>query len=244
MKFLSIITPTYNSEKKILNCVNSVIDQNFGDYEHIIVDNCSSDQTMNLVNNINNKKIKTISENDNGIYYAMNKGAEISSGEYLLFLNSDDYLIDKNFFLNSSNILKQKKFDIFYSNIIYEKTIFNFKRKYISGKVLNKIKLGWHLPHPGTIINRNFFKKMNYFNTEYKISSDFDFFIRSQLKNDTKYYYYNYYTLNMSHGGVSSGLKNIIKSNFECYRSLKMNRYRLPGLFIIMKLIRKFFQFI
>ena len=110
--FLSIITPTYNSQDKILFCINSVIKQNFEDYEHIIIDNNSTDRTLKLIKGINNKRIKIISEQDKGIYFAMNKGAKIASGQYLLFLNSDDFLIDDNFFENSYKILENNRYDI------------------------------------------------------------------------------------------------------------------------------------
>ena len=117
--FISIITPTFNSEKLIKICLSSVKDQNFQNYEHIIIDNSSNDKTLKIIKEFNNPKIKLISENDNGIYDAMNKGINASSGEYLLFLNSDDKLIDRNFLSNVNKILLSKKIDILYSNIIY-----------------------------------------------------------------------------------------------------------------------------
>ena len=85
---------------------------------------------------------------------------------------------------------------------------------------------------------------MNYFNTNYKISADFDFFFKCLLNKNVSYFYYNKYTVLMLPGGRSSGLKNIIKSNIECYKSLKKNNYNKPLLFIFFKLVRKIFQFI
>lgn len=241
--FLSIITPTNNSQDTISDCINSVLKQNFDDYEHIIIDNNSSDKTIKLIQDINNKKIQIISEEDKGIYFAMNKGTKIASGKYLLFLNSDDHLIDDSFFKNVYKILNNKKYDLIYSNVIYPKNKFNIKRKYKTGIIDSKIKLGWHLPHPGTIINKNFLNYMNYFDTQYQIASDFDFFFRCQLNKDTSYFYYDKFTVLMLPGGASSGLKNIIKSNIECYHSLKKNKYKNPLLFIIFKLFRKILQF-
>ena len=241
MKFISVITPTYNSEKKISRCISSVINQNYNDYEHIIIDNTSSDQTLNIIQKFENNKIKVISENDKGIYYAMNKGINLASSTYLLFLNSDDHIVDKEFFIKASKILDNNNIDILYSNIKYEKNAFNLKRKFIPGNILNISKFGNHLPHPGTIINKKFIIKMNSFDIKYKISADFDFFMRCK-KQIVNYYYYDFFTVEMSNGGASSGIKNIIKSNCECYDSLKINKIKFPHLFIFIKILKKFLQ--
>ena len=241
--YLSVITPTYNSQDTILKCINSVIKQNFKNYEHIIIDNNSEDATLKLVRDVKSKNIKIISEEDEGLYFAMNKGAKIAFGHYLLFLNSDDFLIDNDFFKDSFKILSNKKYDILYSNIIYKKNRIQVQRKYKTGIISNQLKLGWHLPHPGTIINKNLLKNMNYFDTKYKISADFDFFFRCLINKNVSYFYYDKTTVLMLPGGRSSGFKNIIKSNIECYKSLKKNNYKSPFLFIFFKLVRKILQF-
>lgn len=83
--FLSIITPTFNSQKYLAKCLNSVFDQNFENYEQLIIDNFSSDRTISIAKKIGNSRIKIVSEIDNGIYDAMNKGINYSNGQYLLF---------------------------------------------------------------------------------------------------------------------------------------------------------------
>lgn len=242
--FISIITPTFNSEKFLSNCLISVKNQNFENYEHIIIDNCSYDKTITIIKEFDNPKLKLISESDGGIYDAMNKGIAVSSGEYLLFLNSDDTLVD-NFFLNNANkILLKNNIDILYSNIIYKKNFLGFSRKYITGEISKINKIGNHIPHPGSLIKKTFLSNMNNFDTNYKISADFDFFIKAKNHEKTNYHYYNKYTVLMSSGGASSGLKNIFYANIECYKSLKKNNENFPMLFIIVKLLRKFLQFL
>ncbi|MFL2898354.1 MAG: glycosyltransferase family 2 protein [Candidatus Pelagibacter sp.] len=240
--FLTIITPTNNSEDKILKCINSVNEQTFKDYEHIIVDNKSTDETLNIIKHFNNEKIKIISEKDNGIYFAMNKGIEISKGKYLLFLNSDDYILEKNFFDKINNIFKNDEFDLCYTNIIYQKNIFNISRKYKSGNQNNINKIGWHIPHPGTVIKKKYINSLGNYNTKYLISADFDFFIKCQNNKKTTFYYLDEYSIKMSTGGASSGIINIIKANYECYNSLLSNGYKNPLIFVFVKLIKKFFQ--
>lgn len=242
--FISIITPTFNSEKLIKICLSSVKDQNFQNYEHIIIDNSSNDKTLKIIKEFNNPKIKLISENDNGIYDAMNKGINASSGEYLLFLNSDDKLIDRNFLSNVNKILLSKKIDILYSNIIYEKNFFGITRKYITGNLDKIHKFGNHIPHPGSLISKKFMHSIGNFDVNLKISADFDFFIKAKKNKEVIYYYYDKFTVLMSHGGASSGIKNIFEANIECYKSLKKNNEKFPLFFIIVKLLRKFLQFL
>lgn len=240
--FISIITPTFNSEKTIQKTIESVADQCFDNYEHIIIDNLSTDNTLQILKKFNDK-IKIITEKDKGIYFAMNKGANLSKGKNLLFLNSDDYILDNKFLENAYTIWQNYKYDILYSDILYEPNLFGVSRKYISGSYSLNSKLeGWHIPHPGSIINKDFFQNLGMFSTEFKIASDFDFFIKSQNIPNTKFYYYNNFSIKMSLGGASSGLLNIIKSNIECYQSLKKNKIKEPIYFVLKKLLKKFLQ--
>ena len=241
---ITIITPTFNSENTLENCLKSVRDQKYHNYEHLIIDNNSTDNTKNIIKKFASNKIKTVSETDEGIYYAMNKGVKYSKGEFILFLNSDDQLIDEFFLLNYIKILEENIVDILYSNVLYKKNIFGFSRKFKTGNTLNINKVGFHLPHPGTLIRKKYLINSGLFDLRYKISADFDFFIKSKNNKNTKYRYYNNYTVLMSIGGASSGLKNIIKANIECYKSLKRNNEKNPFLFIFLKLFRKFFQLI
>ena len=87
---VSIVTSTFNSEKTILDTLNSVKNQTYKNIEHIIVDGLSTDKTLQIINNFENENLKIISEPDNGIYDAMNKGLKIATGEVIGLLNSDD----------------------------------------------------------------------------------------------------------------------------------------------------------
>ena len=114
----------------------------------------------------------------------MNKGIVASSGEYLIF-NSDDILVD-NFLNNANKILSKNNIDILYSNIIYKKFLFS---KYITGEISKIIKLEiiYHTPE---VNKKTFLSNMNNFDTSYKISADFDFFIKAKNHEKTNYHYY------------------------------------------------------
>ena len=97
---VSVVTVCYNADKTISNTIKSVLEQNFSDYEYIIVDGASKDNTLNIVEGFRSGfedkgiSFKVVSEKDNGIYDAMNKGAKLCSGEWILFLNADDSFAD------------------------------------------------------------------------------------------------------------------------------------------------------
>jgi glycosyltransferase involved in cell wall biosynthesis len=92
---VSIITPVFNNEKFIDVCINSVLNQDYENIEHIVIDGGSTDSTIEILNKFKNN-IKIISEKDNGIYDAINKGIKVSSGEIVGILNADDFFNDNN----------------------------------------------------------------------------------------------------------------------------------------------------
>lgn len=240
----SIITATYNSEKTISKSIKSVLDQTFEDFEILIIDNISNDKTLKICKNFNDKRVKIFSNKDNGIYHAMNIGAKKSLGRYISFLNSDDFFFSKTYLMSIFMELKKKSFDIIYSKVLYKKTNLILRRQYnvdnfFVPNFLKKILI----PHPGTFFNKSFFFNIGGFSENYKISGDFDFFLRSSLNKNTKYCSLNEFGTIMSTGGASSGLINIIKSNKECYLSLKKNKIRYPILMILIKILSKIFQY-
>ena len=240
---LSIITPTYNSEKSINDCLNSVSSCMFDSYEHIIIDNVSKDNTLKIIHNFQSKKIKVLTKKDKGIYNAMNIGAKLARGKYIMFLNSDDIIINNKFFKTFKKIISDKNIDILYSNIIYQKNFLNIARKYLPGKfTFKKILNGWHPPHTGLVVKRNFFLQFMY-DEQFHIASDYDFFIKVFNLNKIKVFYYNKINFLMGLGGKSDGFFGLLKGNYECYKSLKKNKYKKPVLIIIKKIFFKITQF-
>ena len=115
---VSIITVTYNSANTILTTLNSVKSQTWNSIEHIIIDGNSSDNTMEIVNNFPHVS-KVIVENDDGIYDAMNKGIENSSGDIIGFLNSDDWFFNDNVIEEIVNCFRNNKIDAVYGDLVF-----------------------------------------------------------------------------------------------------------------------------
>ena len=117
---ISIITPTFNSENFISSNINSIKIQTYNNFEHIIIDNKSKDKTLEIIKN-EGKNSKIISESDNGIYHAFNKGITLATGDVISIINSDDYLADDKVLENVISVFNSHDIDIVYGNIKYVK---------------------------------------------------------------------------------------------------------------------------
>ena len=176
MKF-SIITPVKNNSKYILQNILSVKNQSFKNFEHIIIDGKSNDQTIPIIKKNSHSKLRLISERDRGIYDAMNKGIKIAKGDIICILNSDDY-----FYKNALKIIN--KYFTIYKNIDF---IFGtvFKHKLMHGYYPKKIfwTFGFYTTHSvGFFIKKKSHSKVGLYNLKYKYSSDYDFFYRMIVK--------------------------------------------------------------
>ena len=118
MKF-SIITVCWNSEDTIKSSLESVNEQTFEDIEHIIIDGGSNDSTLEIVKKFGRRVRRIISEPDGGIYHAMNKGIQVSSGEFIGFLNSDDFFADSAVIERYAAAAKNEDSNILYSDVTF-----------------------------------------------------------------------------------------------------------------------------
>ena len=167
-KKITIITPTFNSSKTILTNLKSVKNQKYKNFEHLIIDKNSNDGTKNLVKKENNKKIRIISEKDNGIYDAINKGIKLAKGEIISILHSDDVYYSDQTLLKVVKAFEGNKVDIVYGNLLYvnksnlDKIIRFWKsNNYSKGK----FSKGWSPPHPAFFVTRKMYEKFGFYNT-------------------------------------------------------------------------------
>ena len=178
MPVFSIIIPTYNSEEKIAKAIDSVLHQSFSDFEICIIDGASTDRTMEIVSNyaLNEKRVKFISENDRGIYDAMNKGIIFSSGHWIYFLGSDDTLYSKDVLQIIYSYCTTTKASILYGNVKMDGDTGWSKHGDIYDGPFNLHKLMLqNICHQAIFYHRSVFKKIGNFNTVYKICADWDF---------------------------------------------------------------------
>ena len=178
---LSIITVNLNDALGLEKTINSVIKQSFTDFEHIVIDGKSTDGSIAVIEQKENEYksinggIHWISEHDLGIYNAMNKGIKMAKGDYCLFLNSGDWLLDNNTLANIN--LQEQNNGILYGDIIYIDGNRSIKRNLPEKLTINTF-LDGSLYHPSTFIKRELFNKYGNYNEKFKIVSDYDFFLR------------------------------------------------------------------
>ncbi len=224
---ISIITVCLNAAKYIGDNITSVKNQDYPNIEHIFIDGLSNDNTVSIIKNMVGKNHTLISEPDLGIYNAMNKGIELASGKYLIFLNSDDMFSDQNIITKYVEAINQKSADIVFSDILFiqRSNKNNIIRTWKAGNFnKRKLKFGWMPPHPGVLIKAEIFKKFGGFNEKFKISGDYDFLLRIFSGFEGKIVYLNSVSVIMRYGGVSSrNYKNTFRKWKEDFIAIKQN---------------------
>jgi glycosyltransferase involved in cell wall biosynthesis len=223
---VSLITVTYNSEKYIETCIKSVINQDYLNIEYIIIDGNSNDNTKQIINEYKDNISMFISENDKGIYDALNKGIEISTGDIVGLLHSDDLLHDNNVI---SRIVKsfQSDTDCVYSDSYYINQITNKKTRYYSSNNFTnwKFSIGLMPSHPTIYFRSKVLKEYQLYNINYKIASDFDLILRHFISYKCRSKYIKDIWVIMREGGVSTlGYSSKIKITKELLKSCRENK--------------------
>ena len=197
--FFSIIIPTYNSIKVLDAAVNSIIPQTYKDYEIVFIDGESTDGTLELIKDYKEKYtdvIRYISEPDQGIYDAMNKGVNYATGKWVYFLGSDDYLLNDCVL---ENILAhiEKETDFIYGNTIWNSSVV--------GEAFSKSTLVYkNITHQAIFYKRELFDKLSNYNLEFKVWADYEFNLRCFGDDSINKKYVNLNIAQFSLGGFSS----------------------------------------
>ena len=244
---ISIITVCYNSQNTIAFTLNSILNQDYKNIEHIIIDGGSTDNTINIINQYNFKNKKFISEKDNGIYDAMNKGISIATGDILTILNADDIYHNDTTISEVVKLIKESPSEnIYIGNVVFFKNnnFRNISRIY-TAKFFKKwmLNIGVMPPHPSTFIKKEIYKIYKY-NVTYKIASDFEFFLRLFKINNYNFKYLDLIIVRMRAGGISG--KNILSyliSSIEINKAFKSNKLSISYLSILARIPFKLNQF-
>lgn len=245
---ISIITVCFNSSKTIEDTIKSVVSQSFFEnIQYIIIDGGSTDTTLEIISKYRDKIDVVVTERDNGLYDAMNKGVKIASGDVIGFINSDDIFCDnqalekviKIFYDNSS--LDSVYADLYYVSQYNQSVII---RKWISGEQ-KSFSVGWHPAHPTLYIKKIIYDKYGLFNLDFKLASDFELMLRFFDRYKITSYYIPEVFVKMRLGGeTNKNLVNIFNQNFECIRAFRLNGLKINFiLYLTRRLLSKIFQF-
>lgn len=244
---ISIITPVLNGKKTIKDTIESVIGQSYADIEYIVVDGGSVDGTFEILDAYTQKISKIISEKDNGIYDAMNKGIRVVTGDVIGILNADDMYASGDVIEKVIRKFEKTSADVVYGDLEY------VKRKDISKKTrywntgtysIKKLRSGWTIPHPVLFLKKGVYDRIGLYREDFKIAADYEFILRL-LKNDIfKLEYINEIFVWMREGGVSGGsLKKRIAGWTELKKAWAVNKLRVPPFFILRRVLLKFGQY-
>lgn len=235
---ISIITVCFNSAKTIRQTIESVLNQTYTNIEYILVDGKSTDNTMDIIQEYEPKFAEKgiiyrwISEPDNGIYDAMNKGIKMATGEWIGIINSDDWYESDNCEIIQKN--SNLKNTIIYGTIKYWKNnrpLFIKKNEDI--RLLNK---GMVIPHPSVFMTKSIYKKNGLFNTNLKIAADWELMIRA-WKNQINFYYIKELKVNFACNGISSEINYQTISEKHQIRKLN-NLYKFMDIYYLIDLIK------
>ena len=242
---ISVITISYNAEDTIEKTLKSIENQSYNNIEHIIIDGGSKDSTLEICNSFSHEA-KIISELDNGVYDAFNKGLKLATGDVVGFLNADDTFYNENSIQDIVDAFSNNETDIVYGNLDYVNEESKVIRNWIS-KPYEKglVKKAWMPAHPSFYCKKEVYDRLGGYNDSFKIAGDFELCLRFLEINQVPSFYLNKKLVKMLVGGISnSGLKSKWIIFKEDLRAFKINNISVnPVLFFLYKLkkLKQFF---
>jgi glycosyltransferase involved in cell wall biosynthesis len=243
---VTIITATYNSAATIADTLVSVKTQTYPDIEHVVIDGCSKDGTLDIVKKSGHVN-HVLSEPDEGIYDAMNKGIKLASGDIIGILNSDDFYPDDQVIADVVSHFEKTGCDALYADLVYIDPEKNGRiiRKWKSGGFnRNNFLRGWMPPHPTFFVRRSVYERFGVFDTRLKSAADYELLLRFLYLKQVSACYLPRVTVHMRAGGMSNrSLKNRIKAHFEDYRAWSFNGIKPKWYTIVLKPMRKVLQY-
>ena len=245
---ISIITATYNSAATVRDTIESVLNQTHSDWELIIKDGGSKDDTLGICRSFADKRIKIVSCPDDGLYDAMNQGIKTATGEIIGILNSDDFFYDNHVLGRIVTAISDETIGCVYGDLQFVDAKDTSKVVRIwKGSQYQKggFRKGWHPAHPTFYARKKCFNEYGAFDTSFEVSADFELMLRFIEKHQVSSRYIPHYFVKMRMGGESTGsLKNIIKGNQNILRAFEKNGISRPPFYLVRRLAPKVFSVI
>lgn len=243
---ISLVTTTFNSAATIRDTIESVLAQNYIDTEHIIIDGASCDNTLDNVKYYGNKIATIISEPDQGIYDAMNKGIKAATGDVIGILNSDDFFTSTDVLSTIAETFQNNDIDALYGDVHFvnpdnlEKTV-----RYYSSAIFRPslFRFGFMPAHPSFYMKKSCYEKFGLYSLDYKIASDYDLLIRYLYLHKIKYKYIKKDFVTMRTGGISTeNVNSRIILNKEIIKACRQYGIYTNMLLLSLKYLYKIFE--
>lgn len=247
MKKLSIITVTYNSEKYLAECIESVIGQTYPNIEHIIIDGKSKDATVSIIQKYSNHIARWVSETDRGMYDAINKGLELASGDFVGILNSDDMLDTPGVIAAIVKAFEENNTDAVYGDLeyVYQDDPTKIWRIW-KGKPYKRslFKVGWMPAHPTFYLKKSCIDQYGGYENHYFSAADYEFMSRYLYKHGLSAYYLPMLIVKMRVGGMSNkSFLQRVRANRRDYLAMKKNNIPFAFFVSVLKPLSKLHQF-
>jgi len=223
---VSIITVVYNNACVIKTAIESVLSQTYPKIEYIIIDGKSTEGTVEIIRAYGDKISKFISEPDNGMYDAMNKGIKLATGDIIGILNSDDIYKTNDAIEQVVDVFQRQNVQSVFADLVYVRSenLDKVVRYYDSGYFCpDRFAYGWMPAHPTFFVKKEVYEKYGYFKTDYQIAADFELTARFLKKYGITYAYLPKVLVKMRTGGVSNSLKSFYINSMEQLRACKEN---------------------
>ena len=229
-----------------MDTLNSINSQTYKKIEHIVIDGVSTDGTLDLLYSAKSKISKLVTEKDSGIYDALNKGINHSSGDVIGFMHADDVFENEDVLQKVAAAFEDPTVDAVYGDLLYVQynDIKKVVRYWKSGKYNNKsLSYGWMPPHPTFYVRRSVYERLGVFDTRYRIAADYDIILRFLAAGISASYISTVF-VRMRVGGISNrSFRTIFAKSIEDYKITKRNK--VGGIFtLIFKNFRKLPQFL
>lgn len=228
--------------------MQSVLLQDYENVEYIVVDGASADDTLNIIRKYRHKIDHFVSEKDEGLYHALNKGIALATGDIIGILHADDFYIDDHVLSKVADTFKKTNAEAVYADLYYvdkdntDKIIRKWKSgAYSEGKFL----WGWMPPHPTFFVKKEVYSKYGDFNTTLRSAADYELMLRFIHKHKISLAYLPEYIVNMRTGGQSNAsVKNRVKANQEDRRAWELNELKPYFFTLTLKPLRKIIQYL
>ncbi|HAI96659.1 MAG: glycosyl transferase [Cycloclasticus sp.] len=244
---VTVITVCYNAAEFIRSAIESVLLQDYDNVEYLLIDGGSSDSTIRVINEYKERITAVVSEPDQGIYDAINKGLALATGDVIAILNSDDFYLHAHVISDVVKVLhNNKNVDLLLGNVdfITPEKVGRSIRYYSSFRFEPwKMRFGFMPAHSAAFIKSSAYHQIGTYKLHYRIAADFDMFVRMLVVGKLPYFKMNKTLVRMRIGGVSTaGVKSYITSTKEMLYSLRENNIYSNYLMILLRLPIKFFQ--
>lgn len=224
---ISVITVCYNSAASLVRALQSVADQDYSRIEHIIIDGASTDSTPAIIEHFRKRLAYVVSEPDQGIYDAMNKGLNRASGDILCFLNADDFYAHSQVLSRVVTHMCELDLEALFGDVGFFRELHPSRmvRRYRSDRFRpSQLAWGWMPAHPALFFSRSVVQRVGHFKTDYRIAGDFEYIVRAFCGHDLRYQHLPEVLVNMQTGGASTnGWRSKILLNREVLRACREN---------------------